>query len=396
MPDIEDSLRRYADALERVATARVDAPPHPRRGVLIACAAAIAIVAIASTAIFVTRDDRRSRVSTVASSTPTMTFTNSIDPNVWVTATVELDKTTFVPGEDVTGEITFTNHLPTDALITDPNGCLGKWGVGIAPGHARVEVYQTQECGHGATLPEPAGSYLAFRPGITRVPLRVSGTFQGCTGSDVVTKETPRCLANYRPPNLPLGPARIQLVISDAGGHVRAPGPIPIRFVRRGERPRFCTAAQLAIRESGIGLAMGSGRATFTAANTSHRSCHLDGYPVVGIYSDLVVTAERYSAIKSDHGDSFLVPEVRSRAVALRPGDTASFSVGYSTRSAGDSSETCARKLTALAVTLPDQGGTVDVPTAMKPCPGTQVGANEGLVAVSVSPFVAGSGGVHR
>ena len=32
LPDIEDSLRRYADALERAATARVDAPArHLRR-----------------------------------------------------------------------------------------------------------------------------------------------------------------------------------------------------------------------------------------------------------------------------------------------------------------------------------------------------------------------------
>ena len=68
MPDIEDSLRRYADALERAATARVDAPPRRRRGALIACAAALAIVAVASTAIFVARDDQGSRVSTFAPS----------------------------------------------------------------------------------------------------------------------------------------------------------------------------------------------------------------------------------------------------------------------------------------------------------------------------------------
>ena len=68
MPDIEDSLRRYADALERSATARVDAPPQRRRGALVACAAAIAVVAIASTAVLVTTSDRDSQVSTVGQS----------------------------------------------------------------------------------------------------------------------------------------------------------------------------------------------------------------------------------------------------------------------------------------------------------------------------------------
>ena len=68
MPDIEDSLRRYADALERSATARVDAPPRRRRGLLVACAVAFAVVAIASTAVLMTRGDHPSRVSTVAPS----------------------------------------------------------------------------------------------------------------------------------------------------------------------------------------------------------------------------------------------------------------------------------------------------------------------------------------
>ena len=126
MPDIEDSLRRYADALERSATARVDAPPRRRRGLLVACAVAFAVVTIASTAVLMTRGDHPSRVSTVGQSSTSTTA--PLDPNVWITATVKLDKKTFIQGEDVTGEITFTNHLPTDAFVRDDHGCLEKWG----------------------------------------------------------------------------------------------------------------------------------------------------------------------------------------------------------------------------------------------------------------------------
>ena len=517
MPDIEDSLRRYADALERSATARVDAPPHRQRGLLVACAAAFAVVAIASTAVLMTRGDHPSRVSTIAPSAepgpfpfpvrcpdakqdgdfevfmrPRATSTEvaavrsalrsdagvrqfrflshadayreftrlfrgqsglitstsaadlpesfrvksrsarssqrtkrrltpfagvdevnlpsdcgrslklptPLDPNVWVTATVKLDKKTFIQGEDVTGEITFTNHLPTDAVITDATGCLQKWGVGIAPGRLRIDVYQTSECRSGPTFAVPTGTYLAFRPGITRVPLRIAGTFQSCTGSDSTTPGTPRCRANGRMPNLPVGRARIQLVVDGSSGRVTAPGPIPIRVVPRGSRPPFCRGAQISVRETEVSLASGSGRATFATTNVSRRPCTLDGYPEIGIDSDLVTTTERYSQIMSDHGDSFLMPRVRSRPVAVPPGGTASFSVGYSTRSAandsGNDPGNCSRKLTTLPTRLPDSRDLVDVRTTMEPCPGTPVGADAGLVAVTVSPFVAGSRGVHR
>ena len=514
MRDIEHSLRRYADALERAATARVDAPPHRRRGALVACVAALAVVAVASTAIVITRDDQGSRVSTVGSSVkpgpsrfpvrcpqanqlrefevfmnPSATAAQVAavrttlrsdanvrsfyylshadayrefsrlfrrqpglvsstqasdlpesfrvkarnarsvqlaklrleplggveavnidsgcrlakiptppDPTVWVTATVELDTTTFLQGEDVTGEITFTNHLPTDALITDPNGCLGKWGVGIAPGHVRIEVFQTMECRPGPTLPEPAGAYLAFRPGVTRVPLRVSGTFQSCTGSSVATPEMQRCLADNTLPKLPIGPARIRLVIAGPGGHVHAPGPIPIRIVERGDRPPFCTTAQLDIHESSVRLAQESGRAIFIATNISRHTCTLDGVPLLRLPGGAIVP-DRYVDITSAVDDAAATRQRRTRPVVLHPRETASFAVAYRTTNAdGAVTPDCRRKIPVLSVTLPDQAGNVDVdvPTTMEPCPGTPVGANPGAVQVTVSTFVAGSGGARR
>ena len=512
MPDIEDSLRRYADALERSAS--MPAPtPRRRRGIVLALVAAIGVLAIAATAVVITRDDDTpSHVRTVDSSSTTAptaldptrcipgpeepvdfeiflapeataeqvaavravltappgvdwfsylshagayqeftrrfgrdqpdlvktvspadlpesfrvkasalqaqqvlskvrnlpgvqsvdgpsnvtcptttTATAPSDPNVWVTAKIHLDKTTFAPGEDVTGEVVFTNHLPTDAVLTTDQGCLTGWVAAVARGNARITAVSTRECRRVLSIiPNDAWGRSAFRPGTTTVPFAVPSTYWECT-SKVPQPGTPKCIRGHMPP-LPPGPARVGIATGSSNAQFSVPAPRRITLKPLGSRLPFCAARQLAAHEKNVRTTRQQPRALFVVKNTSQHTCQLDGYPSVALHS----TDGGYIQVNIDHGSHLLFSAVRPRPVPLRPGAEASFDLGYSTLEPGNASSTCTRQAETIRIVLPDSGGRMKkTSTTVAPC---VIRSADSIDAanLTISPFLSGRTGVHR
>jgi len=167
-------------------------------------------------------------------------------------------------------------------------------------------------------------------------------------------------------PALPVGPARVALVVAAPASNVHDAQTRRIRIVPLGHRPPFCTTPHLRVAERAVRERGSSTVAEYSAVNTSRAPCRLDGVPLL--------------SFSGPSGSDSSFDHLRLRAahtVRLDPGDTASFTASFATRPG------CTHPITTAHVVLPDQGGVVEIPTRANPCAYADDSAR-----VTVSPWV--------
>jgi hypothetical protein len=89
-----------------------------------------------------------------------------------------------------------------------------------------------------------------------------------------------------------------------------------------------CTTFQLEMTGSDLGVGLGNAAAIVRLRNVSSHGCTLDGYPGVQLVSRTRV--ELLTVIRQAVDGAYMFPAVRVQRVALVPGDTASFEIGFS------------------------------------------------------------------
>ena len=148
-----------------------------------------------------------------------------------------------------------------------------------------------------------------------------------------------------------------------------------------------CTTFQLHPGDGWTGFGLGNVATRITLRNVGRRGCVLEGYPgVVLVAADgrLITT----HASRATRGD-YMFPAVVPHRVALAPGGTASFMLGYgdnpSGAGAGQPYDVACPVSASVRVILPgtDQYGTAKV--SMRVCDGI----------VRVSPLVPGGDGIR-
>ena len=339
-------------------------PPRRRRGIVLALVAAIGVVAIATTAVVITRDDRRSHVRTVNSSSTT---TGPRDPNVWVTAKIHLDKTRFAPGEDVTGQVVFTNKSDHVVSLADDNGCLGKWATAAGTRAARPGLVFTLECALADPLrakEQFLDGYTVFPPGTTRRAFAALSMYTGCSNTNPPPDGEPHCIRG-RPPLLPAGSAHLWIL----GGsrHLRLPQPAGFRILKHAPSPPFCVAGQVRLEDKTSSAFGGLSSSTFELQNRSSDTCLL-----ARVIRNASVTAPNDSRpVRVEESDN--IEGGSSWPLHLKPGQAVSFSVVFVT-------STTEPPQTSIAIQfgLPNLGGPV----------GTVTNGPVSIEAIQVSPFV--------
>ena len=125
---------------------------------------------------------------------------------------------------------------------------------------------------------------------------------------------------------------------------------------------------------------MGSARAVVDLRNTSVEDCRLLGYARL----QLIGTRGQGLPTWSGPGQTMLVPDVPSHLVALAPGATASFDIGYSDSPGANPTVPYAKACPSaprLDVFLPGGAQPLYVTANIAPCGGVMM----------VSPFVPGA-----
>jgi hypothetical protein len=133
-----------------------------------------------------------------------------------------------------------------------------------------------------------------------------------------------------------------------------------------------CTTFQLAMSGVELGAGLGNVAALFRLRNASADGCVLEGYPGIQLISRTGV--ELPTTVRDAVTGAYMFPAVRPQRVALGPGDSASFELGY-----GDNPFVAGENLPLdmacpptrwVRIFLPgtDQFGTAEV--AIAPCEG--------------------------
>lgn len=200
-----------------------------RRRIRTTGGAVVVAITLVGVAIVGAAPDRGARVVAIR---PPATTGTTLDPSIWVTASVLVDQSTIPVGGEVTGTVVFENRTNRDVNFTDSNGCLEKWTVAISAA-GTTEFAFTAECrfvgrAYGASQPSGPGSrggqYLAFAPGTTTVAFRLPARFGLCV-----------LPCEGRDRTLPPGPAQVRLGTSAPSiSHLAIADPVPIAITAAG------------------------------------------------------------------------------------------------------------------------------------------------------------------
>ncbi len=188
------------------------------------------------------------RPTTTATTTTHGPTTSTVPgPNIWLTATINVDTTTVRQGDNVTGTIVFHNYKPNTLNFAN-HGCLKKYAAVIATGTGAPNSFaQTLECApvrapYLAGTPQLDGTYLQFRPGETRVAFAATTEQSLCVGkAGQSLGPILRCNADGSQPKLRTGRATLWLLgLNDP--HIRLiHNQVPITITGDGPplRPTF-------------------------------------------------------------------------------------------------------------------------------------------------------------
>jgi hypothetical protein len=134
-----------------------------------------------------------------------------------------------------------------------------------------------------------------------------------------------------------------------------------------------CTTFQLAMSGFELGAGLGNVAALFRLRNVSADGCALGGYPGIQLLSR--TGAELPTTVRNAVTGAYMFPAVRPQRVALGPGDTASFELGYTDNPFGPGEndrpyDQACPTTRWVRITLPGthQFGTAEV--AIAPCEG--------------------------
>jgi hypothetical protein len=239
-----------------------------------------------------------------------------------VTATLRLDSSVVHRGQDVLGTVTFRNRSDRTIDVRDGYGCPKRWAVVAGAQHPDGPPEFLDCTGRGRAL--------TFPPGTTTRRVQIP-TSAACV-------EGQPCGPSARE-----GRTKIWL-LADAP-EVRVPAPVELRVVGP-PTPRFCRASDLVITNP---TPTGARNRYRLVVRNPARTCELLGAAIVTPVVDQV-------------GPD--LPARRPAPIRLRRGDAATFAV------------TLARpgicQLGALAVQLPNGGGTLPIPGPLPfgPAPG--------------------------
>jgi Protein of unknown function (DUF4232) len=165
--------------------------------------------------------------------------------------------------------------------------------------------------------------------------------------------------------------------------------PIPVTSVAPTAIPDWpaCTTTQLQLTEPWSGAGLGNAAVQITIQNTSTTGCTLKGYPdlaMVGHGGKRLAT----HVIRAIGGD-YLFPAAAPDAVAIEPGQFASFMIGFTDNPYGPNADkpydVACPPAVALRVILPSPRRVATTKVSMAPCNGD----------VRVSPIVPGPNGLR-
>jgi hypothetical protein len=142
--------------------------------------------------------------------------------------------------------------------------------------------------------------------------------------------------------------------------------------------PVVCSSRNLVAKPGTEDSGAGHVRVVITLRNAGATTCTLNGYPRLRMLD----TKGKALPLRVTHGGDTASPTVSARTVILARGTVASFDLGYSRVPVGNET-TCAGG--TLRVTPPQNTTELPVALTLEPC-------DQGRV--SVSPVVAGSGGL--
>ena len=145
-----------------------------------------------------------------------------------------------------------------------------------------------------------------------------------------------------------------------------------------GATPSACTSEQLTPAVSSAHGGMGHVQEIVTLRNRSSAACRVEGYPKV----QLLAASGRPLPTRVVHGQASTFPDTAVRPVELRPGDSASFDIGFD-RIPGSTGAACPMAQ-QIVITPPAQTHALPLDGQLDPCGGV----------LHVSPVVAGAAGV--
>jgi hypothetical protein len=150
-----------------------------------------------------------------------------------------------------------------------------------------------------------------------------------------------------------------------------------------------CRSSQLSVQPGRVGVALGHAGVVFTFQNRSAVTCTLYGFPGL----QMLDAQGRPIPTRVDWGSDYIVQPEKPALVTLRPGDQASFLLGYS--DPANANLTCPAS-SQLEVTPPNETQSLVIAFQLAPAEPDADGLHLQCGRVTVSPVYAGTGDQPR
>lgn len=366
MTELGGPIRGIFDRVRAVTMDEVQAAARRRRRrrrnrALTAAAGSLAAVVAVLVALlaFVPSGSPTKVIVRPAGNTPAPTST-SVPGGL--SATLSLPETEIPAGGSFPAVITMDNTTGSPEVV---DGCGGLFEIELE-GNGYQAPQRGLTCLQRETIP----------PGKSRYTVTVSASYYSCTSNGSgASSEAPACIGNDELPPLPPGLYQATVFFQSAS-HVALPKPIPVRVLAA---PPACRAADVSVYVAKKNPSNANQSSDYIGIrNTGRSDCLLRGYPRVA------VTGSGTSDVQILHQSAYEISDPGAVSIALQPGSSAYFGVGWSTEG-----PTCAA-IDRLGVTLPGGGSPVSVPASLKACAGTD--GRPFLDVTSVAPAGAFSG----